>query len=83
MLKPNDAGLFDMHGNAWEWSQDRFDNPNNDKEGSEDIKDKDSRVLRGGSFHLLASLVRCADRGRAVPSLRGVSAGFRPARTFR
>jgi formylglycine-generating enzyme required for sulfatase activity len=83
MLKPNDAGLFDMHGNAWEWSQDRFPEPGNDKEGIEDIKDKDRRVLRGGSFVNQASYARCANRHWFVPSHRNVDVGFRPARTFR
>jgi formylglycine-generating enzyme required for sulfatase activity len=82
MLKPNDAGLFDMHGNAWEWTQDRHERPDKDKEDIIDIKDKDYRVLRGGSFGDLASVVRCAYRFGGVPSNRGHGVGFRPARTF-
>jgi formylglycine-generating enzyme required for sulfatase activity len=82
-LKPNDRGLFDMHGNAWEWSQDQSDNRGKDKEDIECISDENGRVLRGGSFYYLASLVRCANRSRLVPSIRYSTVGFRPARTFR
>jgi formylglycine-generating enzyme required for sulfatase activity len=88
--KPNDLGLFDLHGNVYTWCQERYqDYPetNNgevieDKEDIEDIKDKDSRVLRGGSFYLLASNVRSANRYRFGPALRFNYLGFRPARTF-
>jgi formylglycine-generating enzyme required for sulfatase activity len=83
MLKPNDAGLFDMHGNAWEWVQGRYDQPNKDEEENEGIKDKDRRVLRAGGFLHPASSVRCIDRNRNVPSHRLADVGFRPARTFR
>src|SRR5260370_26419161 len=43
--KPNDLGLFDMHGNAWEWCQDPFE-----MKISKLVLDQDARVLRGGSF---------------------------------
>jgi formylglycine-generating enzyme required for sulfatase activity len=80
ILKPNDAGLFDMMGNAEEWCQDRPWQPVKDKE---DITDKYARVLRGGSFDLLASYVRCAYRLEHVPADRLEFAGLRPARTVR
>jgi formylglycine-generating enzyme required for sulfatase activity len=83
MLKPNDAGLFDMHGNAWEWCQDRLGQPDKDNEDIDDIKDKNKRVLRGGSFDIPASLARSADRLGDVPSTRTYAVGLRPARTFR
>jgi formylglycine-generating enzyme required for sulfatase activity len=89
-LRPNDQGLFDMHGNAWEWAQDAFKanvkaeggKATSDKKGIEDINDKDSRVLRGGSFLNIASSVRSADGFTNVPADRSYVVGFRPARTF-
>jgi formylglycine-generating enzyme required for sulfatase activity len=89
-LKPNDFGLFDMLGNALEWCQDPFSwyqleiggKPKEDMEHNEDIKDINSRVLRGGSFIYLAASVRSANRYRFRPSFRYYYAGIRPARTF-
>jgi formylglycine-generating enzyme required for sulfatase activity len=83
ILKPNDGGLFDLLGNAWEWTQERADEPNKDKDDIKFIKDKYRRVLRGGSYSVEASLVRCANRLWGIPSSRSNVAGFRPARTFR
>jgi formylglycine-generating enzyme required for sulfatase activity len=89
--KPNDLGLFDMHGNVYTWCQESYqgDYPASkngesieDKEGELSIKQTVPRVLRGGSFGGLASLVRSADRGGLVPSYRIFYVGFRPARTF-
>jgi serine/threonine protein kinase/formylglycine-generating enzyme required for sulfatase activity len=88
--KPNDLGLFDLHGNVYSWCQEResrypqakADEVVEDKEGILDIDRNDSRVLRGGAFFNHASLVRCADHGRLVPALRSITVGFRPARTF-
>jgi serine/threonine protein kinase/formylglycine-generating enzyme required for sulfatase activity len=87
-LKPNDWGLFDMLGNALEWTQDMplLYVPGEDKENINDIKKgiktADSRVLRGGSFVNQASFVRCANRNWLVPTDRRSNVGFRPARTF-
>jgi formylglycine-generating enzyme required for sulfatase activity len=84
-LKPNDLGLFDMLGNALEWCQESFQDyvGEEDKEDKRNITDPLSRVLRGGSFHSQASVVRCANRVWTAPTNRGPDVGFRPARTFR
>jgi formylglycine-generating enzyme required for sulfatase activity len=112
-LKPNDLGLFDMHGNALEWTQDVYtahvknalewaqdvytayveaedgkairttDDPELAGRDRLDINDRDSRVLRGGSFDDRPVHVRSADRDRVMPSVRYKVVGFRPARTFR
>ncbi len=87
--KPNDLGLFDLHGNVWCWCQERYkDNPKEpnsvivDKEDMQDIKDKDSRFLCGGAYSYPASNARCANRVGDVPASGNGAAGFRPARTF-
>ena len=84
-LKSNDLGLFDMHGNAWEWCQDAYVEqsvPGGDGRDKEDITDTNIRVMRGGSFSGLASSVRSANRLNGVPATRSIYGGFRPARTF-
>jgi formylglycine-generating enzyme required for sulfatase activity len=80
-----------MLGNALEWCQDSVTyytpgvegKPSQDREDKQDITDKRSRVLRGGSFYNQASYVRSAIRTRLVPTIRVAYVGFRPARTFR
>jgi serine/threonine protein kinase/formylglycine-generating enzyme required for sulfatase activity len=80
VLRPNDLGLFDMHGNACEWCQDRY-GALDDNERSL-VENLELRVLRGGSFGDWAVFVRSAQRSRDRPNTRGVNIGFRPARTF-
>ena len=87
--KPNDLGLFDLHGNVWCWCQERYkDNPKEpksvivDKEDMLEIKGKDSRFLCGGAYSFPASNARCANRVGDVPASGNGAAGFRPARTF-
>jgi formylglycine-generating enzyme required for sulfatase activity len=89
-LKPNDWGLFDVHGNAFTWCQDRFaPYPEAaDGEAAEDQEDKDKtdaqkRVLRGGAFGLQVTFVRCAYRYVFAPASRSIDVGLRVARTYR
>jgi formylglycine-generating enzyme required for sulfatase activity len=90
-LKPNDLGLFDLHGNVFTWCQESYkdypapkgDEAIEDKEDTLSIVSTASRVLRGGSFGNPASNVRSADRDDYVPSYHSYYIGFRPARTCR
>jgi formylglycine-generating enzyme required for sulfatase activity len=89
--KPNDWGLFDMHGNIWNWCQERHKPYAVAKQGKpvDDIEDTlriiitDNRVLRGGSFYVQASNVRSSYRIDSGPASRFNFGGFRPARTYR
>jgi formylglycine-generating enzyme required for sulfatase activity len=88
-LKPNDLGLFDMHGNAFEWCQDEYKpfrggsgRAVDDIEDMREIKSNASRVLRGGSFFLHLLYVRSANRHANGPTDRDANYGFRLARTF-
>jgi formylglycine-generating enzyme required for sulfatase activity len=90
--KPNGFGLFDMHGNTWDWCQDGFapyqagsrGKPAADEEDKRDVSDKVERVLRGGSFYSQATGLRCAFRLKYRPSARVFFIGFglRVARTY-
>jgi len=60
-------GLFDMAGNVWEWCADWYD------------KDKDIRVLRGGSWYFTEFVLQCSIRLGLNPGYRNYYAGFRVA----
>jgi formylglycine-generating enzyme required for sulfatase activity len=84
--KPNDFGLFNMLGNAMEWTQDIFSRlPRRQDDESQDlvVSEQIPRVLRGGSFGDRASTVRCATRYWFMPTIREGLIGFRVARTWR
>ena len=88
--KPNDFGLFDMHGNVSEWCQDRYSLHSHSENGSSParpeyglpVRDTDGRVLRGGSFLDLAEMVDCAARDEQYPNQRRAQVGFRVARSY-
>jgi formylglycine-generating enzyme required for sulfatase activity len=84
--KPNDLGLFDVHGNAWNWCQDCYrPYSSRNREGSEEKRNVHTiinRVLRGGSFLNHAVFVRSAFRRRFAPADRGDGVGFRLAKTL-
>jgi uncharacterized protein (TIGR02996 family) len=79
---PNAWGLFDLHGNVWEWCQDEYRdygdlNTKNTLE-MENI-DYNARVLRGGSWYFDAWFCRAALRIRLAPGYRHYYFGFRVA----
>ena len=72
--KPNDWGLYDMHGNVWEWCEDYYgDYPAGPSSGSD-------RVIRGGGWNNNAGGCRSSNRLRDNPRGRGQGMGFRLAR---
>jgi formylglycine-generating enzyme required for sulfatase activity len=88
-LKPNDLGLFDMHGNVMEWCHERNADYSVNAEGvAEEYRDalpavdNAVRVLRGGAFASDAAGVRSAFRYFNRPDSHYTSYGFRPARTM-
>ncbi|MCP4599526.1 MAG: formylglycine-generating enzyme family protein [Proteobacteria bacterium] len=84
--EPNSLGLYDMHGNVWEWVEDDWHKNYKGApvDGSPwiDRQRGNARVLRGGSFGDISGNTRCAFRYWSDPYYWNCYLGFRPAATL-
>ena len=81
---PNAWGLYDCHGNVWEWCLDWYANfstsPATDPAG---VMSASNRVCHGGGWDKTARLCRSAQRTSYTPSTRNNNVGFRLVCAFR
>lgn len=84
LKRPNDWGLYDMHGNVAEWCSDRYDS---DYYKSSPLSDPRGpsfgswRLVRGGSWDTRLESARSADRSSTSAGYRSCHVGFRVLRS--
>lgn len=82
----NPWGLYDMHGNVWEWCSSEYD----DNYGGMELlsachhpENPNPRVVRGGSWHNVPSVLRSASRNKLSPKLHYLKVGLRLVREIK
>jgi formylglycine-generating enzyme required for sulfatase activity len=83
---PNPFGLYDVHGNVWEWCADWYSATYSQASAAVDPPGPDqdmgqSKVMRGGSWFSTGRGCRSGHRGLSVPRERNHTNGFRVAMT--
>jgi formylglycine-generating enzyme required for sulfatase activity len=82
--QPNAWGLYDMHGNVWEWVWDGYRADYQNLPGTDPVHDVgpgSDRVIRGGGWSLVAQVCRSAVRFNLLPTVTFSRFGFRPVRS--
>lgn len=81
LKRPNGLGLYDLHGNVWEWCQNYFV-PYANEDRVADPEHESWRCLRGGNWYVRPPDCRSAGRNRLPPASNGNMLGFRVLRTI-
>jgi formylglycine-generating enzyme required for sulfatase activity len=84
-FKANAWGLYNVHGNVWEWTEDCWNDKNTGNRGDGSARtsnDCSHRVVRGGSWYGIPRFLRSAHRYRYATDVRNLIVGFRVARTL-
>ncbi len=82
--KPNVWGLYDMHGNIWEWTASVYAKKYKRQETQiANTNDVRSRAIRGGAWRYNYNFCYCAERASLTPGLSNIDCGFRVLRKIK